>query len=190
MGWLALRLAQRLDLDELQALMRASEPKHRAMWGVQAGVGLRPGELIRMQWQDIDLEQRILTVRGTKTRASHATIGLNPLAIRALTAWRETAEPAPTPDGVVFPSKDDGTPYRSRGGYKRALATTARRAGIGRPVTPYLLRATFATIAWAMGIDEDTAVRTGRWTDSKMFKQVYCRPRPQDLAARLDGFEF
>ncbi|MEN0066111.1 MAG: tyrosine-type recombinase/integrase [Myxococcota bacterium] len=179
-----------LDLDELKALMDASEPKFRAMWGVQAGVGLRPGELVRMRWSDVDLERRVLSVRGTKTTASAAVIGLTPLATKALLAWREVAVPRPTPDGVVFPSRKKGTPYASRGGYKRALAMAAQRAGIERPVTPYLLRATFATIAWAMGVDEDTAVRTGRWTDAAMFRRVYCRPRPQDLAARLDAFDF
>jgi hypothetical protein len=54
-----------LDLTELIALLDASDPVRRAMWALGAGVGLRPGELVRVEWQDVDWTDHVLAVRGT-----------------------------------------------------------------------------------------------------------------------------
>ena len=178
-----------LDLEELAALMNASLPKHRAMWAVQGGMGLRPSELVRVRWGDVDLETGTLAVRGTKTDASAAVVALTPLAAKELVRWRAVAKPAPLPGSVVFPARRDGTPYEGSNGYKSALATAARKAGIKRGITPYVFRASFATIAWALGIEKDAAIRIGRWTDSAMFDRVYCRPRPAELASKLKAFD-
>lgn len=170
-----------LSLVELVALMDASDPKHRAMWAVGAGQGLRPSELVRVRWEDVRWETRTLLVRGTKTEESAAEIPLTPIAHRELQAWwiREAQPKA----GLAFGE------YRSESGYKKALAGSARRAKLGRPVTPYLLRHSFATIAWSVGVERDVTRRIGRWTDDRMLDEVYCRPRPADLVARVAAFD-
>ena len=176
-----------LDLDELLALLEATaRPNHRAMFAVGAGQGLRPSELVRVRWEDIDLDDRTLAVRGTKTTRSSAIIPLTPLAHQEIrTWWVRCGEPA---EGIAFPARKDGTPYTGVSGYKRALATAATNAGISRPVTPYLLRHSFATIAWSVGIDRDVARRIMRHTDEAMLDRVYARPRPAELQRRLAAF--
>lgn len=181
-----------LSLEELQRLLDASQPKHRAMWAVAVGEGLRPSELQRLRWEDVRWATRTLAVRGDdsgegKTEASVAEIPLTPIAHRELRAWwMAMAQPKA---GVVFPGKD-GAPYSGVSGYKRALATAAKRAGIPHAVTPYLLRDSFATLAWSLGIDKDVARRILRHTDETMLDEVYCRPRPADLVAKVAAFEF
>jgi integrase len=54
---------------------------------------------------------------------------------------------------------------------------------------PYLLRHSFATIAWSLGLDIDTARRIMRHTDTKMLDRIYTRPRPKDLVARAAAFD-
>lgn len=180
-----------LTLDELICLMDVSEPKHRAMWAVGAGEGLRPSELMRVRWVDVSLDRRTLAVRGDgegrgKTELATDTIPLTPIAFDELRAWWvRQGQPA---TGVVFPSGEEGAAYLSESGFKRALATAARKAGIERPVTPYLLRHSFATIAWSLGIEKDTARRVMRHEDEKMLDKVYCRPRPEDLVAKVAAF--
>ena len=176
-----------LDLDELLSLMNAADPKQRAMWGVCGGQGMRPGELNRIRWEDVDWSERLIRVRGTKTDESDAVVPLTPLSFRELRSWwMRSGQPA---FGVVFPSRVGGGAYKA-GGWTKALRTDAQAAGIDRHVVPYIFRASFVTIAWSLGIDQDTVRRITRHTDLKMIRDVYCRPRPAELVARVAAFDF
>lgn len=194
----ALQQVDPLSIDELVRLMdAASTPKHRAMWGVGAGQGLRPSELQRMCWEDIRWASRTMLVRPDdsgegKTASSVAEIPLTPVSFRELRSyWLHLGQPL---GGLIFPSRaldgeGDPTAYSDGSAYKRALAGSATRARIGRPVTPYLLRHSFATIAWTLGIEKEVTRRIGRWTDETMLDKVYSRPRPADLVARVAAFD-
>lgn len=173
-----------LTYDETVALIRAAPNlRRRTMWAVAVGQGLRPGELPRMQWQDVEWSAQLLLVRGTKTDASAARIPLTPLSLRYLRAfWMQLGQPN---DGHVFTHR--GKPFRQ---YKKSLANDAAAAGITRHVTPYLLRHSFATLAWSLNMDEDTARRVLRHTDEKMLRRVYQRPRPGDLVERVQMLDF
>lgn len=177
-----------LSIEELQHLLNgAKNPLHRALFAVGGGQGLRPSELIRLDWQDVHWAEHTLDVRGAKTEASTATIPLTPLTYSELRGWWTQGD---MPDqGIAFPSTT-GRPYASSSGYKKGLSRAAERAGITRTVTPYLLRHSFATIAWGLGIEMEVARRVLRHTDEKMLREVYYRPRPADLVAKLEDFEF
>lgn len=183
-----------LSLKELMALIdaatkpvrggygRVPDPTRRAMWAVGAGLGLRPGELSRLEWSDVNWTDRVLLVRGTKTEESHDTVPMTPIALRELsTLWVHLERPT---TGRCFTYR--GKPFVQ---FKMALATDAKAAKIERHVTPYLLRHSFATIAWSLGIEMDVARRILRHADEKMLREVYCRPRPADLVDRVSAFD-
>lgn len=173
-----------LSLDELIALMDASTGKHRAMWAVGGGQGLRPSELVRLDWQHIDWDRATLQVPGSKTALSKSEVPLVPLALHELRVWwMSLGRPA---KGLIFPSST-GEAYGSSG-YRAALRTAAKRAGIERHVTPYLLRDSCATICWSLRIDIDTTRRLLRHTDETMLRRVYQRPRPEELGERVAMF--
>ncbi len=172
--------AQALTKDEFSRLLAASEGKHRALWGVAVGLGLRPSELCRLRWEHVRWSTTSLgslLVPGTKTETSAAEVPLTATAHRELEAWwKASGEPA---EGIIFPGdrhdrKKSGVvePYAAAG-YKRALRTAATRAGIERPVTPYCLRHSFATLALAEGLAKDTVRATLRHTDPHMIDKVY-----------------
>jgi integrase len=179
-----------LSLEEVLKLMAAAQADpsralgamRRALWAVGAGLGLRPGELVRLEWSDVDWEARTLLVRGTKTEESADTIPMTPLAFRELRElWVREGQPS---SGRAF--LYHGKAFSK---FYKALRRDARAAGITRPVTPYLLRHSFATIAWALGVEKDVARRILRHTDVMMLDKVYCRPRPADLVARVAAFD-
>ncbi len=176
-----------LTLAELMDLLRAcEEPRHRALFAVGAGQGLRPSELVRLDWADIDWDGSVMRVVGTKAEASADTIPMTPLVVRELGSWwRRCGEPT---EGLMFPARW-GKPYARPTGYRKALAEAAKRAGLTRRVYPYLLRDSFATIAWSVGIEKDVARRVLRHTDEKMLDRVYCRPRPQQLVDAVAAFD-
>jgi integrase len=53
-----------LNLDEAQAILgAASGRRNAAKWGIALGLGLRQGEVLGLQWDDIDLDASTLRVR-------------------------------------------------------------------------------------------------------------------------------
>jgi len=64
--------------------------------------GLRRGELLQLNWGDVDLERAILTVRGECAKSGKTRhVPLNTEAVRVLREWRPVDR-----RGLVFPSED------------------------------------------------------------------------------------
>ena len=130
------------------------------------------------------LGAQTLSVRGDADGTGKTELSVAEISLREW--WVRQGQPR---SSVVFPATKHGVPYRSVSGYKRALATAAQRAGIGHKVNPYLLRHSFATIAWSLDIDKDVARRILRHSDETMLNEVYCRPRPADLVDLVQAFD-
>jgi integrase len=174
-----------LTVDEVGALLRVSDAKHRCMWGIGIGQGLRPGELANLRWEDFHPELMTMFVRGTKTEASRASIPMTPFTKAELERYRATFSEPPI-GGWMFLNQQSTGPLKS---FKNSLKSASRRAGIDKNVHPNLLRHSFATLAWAFEIPIEVAQAIMRHTSREMLIRVYQRPRPQDMAARLKGFE-
>jgi integrase len=55
-----------LDACQMKALLKAAETsEYRALWTLLATTGLRIGEVLALQWDDLDLEARTLRVNRT-----------------------------------------------------------------------------------------------------------------------------
>ena len=120
--------------------------------------GLRVGEVVGLEWDDIDFEKRELHVKRTmdynyytrtwatttpKSKKSIRTIPLTTEAIRLLRAQREMNKVIPLEwkDKVFLSGK--GVPVENRG-YNLCLKRACKKAGI-RKISMHILRHTFAT---------------------------------------------
>lgn len=117
-----------------------------------------------------------------------ASIPLTPLALQELRVWW-VREGQPQ-RGWMFPSPVTGRPYAGYNSLHRPLDKARKKAGIERKVYPRLLRKSFATIAWSLGIPLDTTRRIMRHADEKMPVTVYQKVRPSDLVALVAAFDF
>jgi len=94
-------------------------------------------EIRNLRWQDVDLFDRVATIRRSKTAAGHRTIPLNGDAMAALSRLLERARAfgASEPDHFVFPSCEHlriepARPQKSwRTAWRKLVRETARRAG-------------------------------------------------------------
>ena len=80
------KLPRYLKPDELTTVLRIA--RERGIWPevcLALCTGLRLGELIRLQWSDVDLARRVLVVRKSKSRRPRSV----PLSATALEALRE-----------------------------------------------------------------------------------------------------
>lgn len=68
--------------------------------------GMRRGELFDLEWEAVDLHNKVITVKGEIAKSSKTRhIPLSPIALKAIEAWREQA---PNAIGRVFPSDSGG----------------------------------------------------------------------------------
>lgn len=164
---------------EIEALLEgARQPKHRAMFAVGFGIGLRPSEVTRIDWSDVDWSvagdgyRGALRVRGRKTDLSKAVVPLLPLARRELEAWwLACGRPAA---GLAFPARgDEAYSEKNTGTFRRALANAARRAGLEKRVFPYLGRHSAATNLVEIGVPSATVAKVLRHTNPRMLEKNY-----------------
>jgi integrase len=146
------------------------------LWTVAVYTGCREGELLALQWSDIDLDSGELSVRRTlarvkagvpqfgepKTNLSRRNIALPPEAVDALRKWRVQQNeerlvlgPDYADYGLVF-STQIGTALMPRNvirSFKAALA----RAGLPRQIRIHDLRHFAATLMLAAGVHPKVA---------------------------------
>jgi integrase len=129
-----------------------------AVYVLAIATGLRQGELLGLQWSDVDLDQRVLTVRAalqringqptlveTKTARSRRTVPLPGLAVTALREQRLRGRPL----GYVF-TDSRGMPLHGTGVTRSLHAVQAR---LGLPAIRFhALRHTAASLLLAQGV--------------------------------------
>lgn len=173
-----------LTADQVNALLdHAPTPMHRAMFAAGFSLGLRPGELPTLRWEDVNWRKRQLLVRGTKTERSNAVIPLTDRAYMELEHWwNENGEPSL---GLMF--LWGGKPIRS---FKKALQSAAKGAGIEDKLRPNVMRHTFITLAALSNppVPIPVVMAITRHADSKMIAEVYTRAGALTMTAGLQNF--
>jgi integrase len=140
-----------------------------ALWLLAASTGMRRGEVLGVQWPDVDLGRARVAVRRSlvtvghevvvsepKTAKGRRSVALDPATVAGLKTWRkhQTAErlawgPAWTDSGQVF-TREDGRPLHPR---EVTRAFTRHVVAAGLPIIRlHDLRHTHATLALAAGV--------------------------------------
>jgi len=150
-----------LDREQACRLLEAAEgDRLEALYKLALHTGMRPGELLALRWEDVDLDGKTLRVSRAlsegqftppKRAKSRRSIDLNAGSITALRAHRkrqleEMMQKAGLWQdyGLVFPS-NVGTPLSHRN-VVRSFKAVLHRAGLPSSVRLYDLRHTCATL--------------------------------------------
>lgn len=146
-----------LQPDELRVLMTSdtgasrntaiTEPFVHA-FRLQVLTGMRPGEIIGLEWRDVDLKQNIVHVRRSVNVRGETTLGKNENAIRDIRlparARRELLE-----QKLLHGSDENVFPIWSERQYRDHLTRYCTQNGI-TVVTPYELRHTFVSMCQSL----------------------------------------
>jgi integrase len=74
-----------LSPDQARVFLEAARgDRLAALYVLAIHTGMRQGELLALRWDDVDLEDGVLRVRGTKTARSRRTVKLSKTALEAL----------------------------------------------------------------------------------------------------------
>jgi integrase/recombinase XerC len=146
------RLPRPLNVEEVEALLDVPDPakpqgqRDRAMLELLYAGGLRVSELLALDVASLDLVQGQVRVFGKGAKERVVLFGVP--AERALRAYLESGRPALLGTG----GQRTSALFLNRFGrrlsismFTRSLSGYARAAGIERPITPHMLRHSFAT---------------------------------------------
>lgn len=149
------RLPKLLGVDEVIRLLDGIPvdnelgTRDRAMFETLYGGGLRVGELVGLDLDDLDLEQELVRVRGKGRRERLAPIGA--MAAHWLRSYLKLRRPAaPSQRGLFLNRYGNRLSARSVG---RLLEEHLARAGLRDDASPHTLRHSFATHLLDRGAD-------------------------------------
>jgi integrase/recombinase XerC len=138
------KLPQVLDADEAARLVEVPTDvplglRDRALLELFYSSGLRLSELCALRWQDLDLDDGLVTVLGKGSKTRSVPVGSH--ARNALAAWRAEQRSVAN-DAPVFPGRNGPITPRA---VQLRLRLLAHRQGLFKRVHPHLLRHSFAS---------------------------------------------
>lgn len=148
------RLPAVLTPAEIEGLLSALPPLHRAVLMVAYGAGLRVSEVCGLHVRDVDSKAGVLHVRGTKRNRDRDAI-LSPRLLEELRSyWRRCRPPGPE----LFPGRAGVGTTLTRAAVHKAMRAALEKIGLsrartGRRISPHTLRHSFATHMLEQGTD-------------------------------------
>ena len=154
-----------LDGDEITTLLQAARHPYRTLLATAIFTGLRSGELLGLQWQQLDFDKGLVRVRHQvdrtgqqqplKTQKGRRDVLLTP-ALASLLREHRLRSPHSVADAYVF-ARDNGRPMHPDTVRRCGLQRTMLRAGLDQPGKPPLrfhdLRHTYASLLIAQGVN-------------------------------------
>lgn len=130
-----------VDPKLIDKVFKAMSPKIRIKFTVLYFTGMRPSEMLRLQAQDIDLENRSITVRYSKTKRFRFI----PIHRELLPILQKVTE-GKNKEDFLFSSRK-GTVEKHQIYISQSLRRACKKAKV-EGVTPYVFRHQFATMVY------------------------------------------
>ncbi len=167
-----------LTFEEEERLLKASPGWLQELIIFSLETGLRQGEVLNLQWPQVDLFRKTITILEQKNRAKDVL----PLNERALEILKARAKVRHIRTNYVFFNKN-GVRFKVSN-LHRAFYSALSRASI-KNFRWHDLRHTFATRLVQAGVDLYTVQKLGRWKEVKMV-QRYAHHYPESLRKGIE----
>ena len=144
-----------LNPQEIRVFLDNVRPQYYALFLTAVLTGMRRGELLALQWRDIDWRSSLISVRRSlyrgefvspKSRNSVRRIVMSPILVRTLCNHRVSGE---SPGSLVF-NNGKGLPLDPENLIKREFHSALDRAGLRR-IRFHDLRHTYASLLISQG---------------------------------------
>ena len=142
------KVIRSLTANEASMLLDVAEGWFKPVLFTAMYAGLREGELIHLQWDDIDLQQRLISIRrktGWNPKSSCRSIRERDIAIPSELAEylrKHKVESAEYGDDWVFHNRDG---EQLKPGLRKSLMRLTKKLGISEVTQFHALRHTYAT---------------------------------------------
>jgi integrase len=190
-----LRTPRKLTPEEFRGLLTELAEPFRTMVVLAGCLGLRVGEILGLQWRDLDLLNSTLNIRRdvhqyrideVKTTTSEVPLPLSSEILEALLIWRSQASFVGS-DDFVFASDRRTRKHPEAGGprgdtsmLRYQIKPAAARAGVVGKVGWHTLRHTYATVLEQVGVRMKVAQELLRHADIQTTMNVYTGAMERD----------
>lgn len=193
--------------DDIARVLEATtrNAKYHALYHVALTTGMRPGEIRALQWPDVDLTERTITVRrtitrdelnreivGTTTKTGRVrTVAIPETTARTLRRWKaaqaEEQLAAGTWDSRQFVFTGDGGKFLGSTTWQHRHTEAIRRAGVV-PISLHGMRHSFATAMMAQGVHPLIVSRVLGHSKIETTLNVYSHPDDVLQRTAIDAF--
>jgi integrase len=165
-------------VDQLQKILAIAEEPWRTLFCILAMDGLRAGEVLGLQWDDIDFERQLLHIRRSawygqlqtaKGEASETVLPIPEALLSVLKEYRLRWKP--NPRGLLFVTRN-GRPPSSNKVVEYRLRTILDALGIPR-CGLHAFRHSHSALLLDSGATPKVAQRQMRHSDARMTLQIY-----------------
>ena len=184
-----------LSVQEVGKLLGKMSDESRPVAAACFWAALRVSEALRLRWADIDFDQAIIAVPGSKTVASKAPVPLHPALADELRAHRKRQGALGfdriASDALVFQTATGRSPGRRN--VLRAVTNAGKRAGLQpegtEPIGVHDLRHSLAGVARELpDMTDADLTRLLRHANEYVTKTIYGgRPGTQEAQAQSIG---
>ena len=154
--------------EQLLALLEAADRNSRPVYATLAGTGMRPGEVVALNWGDVSLATGTIRIRASKTNAGIRTVDLPAGLVEVLTELKART-PIIDSDAPVFITRRRSR--QTKGNLQRQLKVAIREANsklikvgiepMSIEVTPYSFRRTYSSLRAARWVDQNGVLQPG-----------------------------
>jgi integrase len=182
-----------IEMETVKELIEKLAEPSRSIAALLARTGLRIGELLALRWQDVDLQQGLLSVNQTvyeghfdepKTKRSKRRIPLGPQCAEILAALKRTEA---TPSTLVFSARN-GSPLSRRNLLNRQLKPAAKALGL-TGVNWHWFRHAHATLLDSTGAPIGTTQALLGHSSSETTRENYIHSVPADARKAVEDVE-
>lgn len=187
------RRIEALTLSEAQHLIAAaSGHRLQALLEMALTCGMRPGELLGLEWRSVDLTGGTITIRqslkwhdgqptigSTKTGKVRRPLSISPELVTSLIEHRRRQDaerrqlgPGPAKWSELVFTTETGRPL-DMANLRRTVRQWAKAAGLSKHVTPYSLRHTACTILCEEGVSIESVADVTGHVDTRMLMLHY-----------------
>lgn len=172
-----------LTRAEVRALIDAATVPHIRLFIILAvGTGARSAALMDLTWDRCFLDDEMIDLRDPFLTRPHKGRAIVPMNRAVKTALIEAKTGALTPWVIEWAGAKVGS-------VKKALATSAEKAGLGK-VSPHMLRHTAAVHMAEAGVDFEEIAQYLGHNDMKVTRRVYARFSPNYLKKAASVLEY
>jgi integrase/recombinase XerD len=139
-------LPEFLTPEEMAQVLGAVEhPKHRMMLETIYATGVRCGELVRLRVEDLDSKRKVIIVRNGKGQKERLTLLSDALLVKLRAYYRQYRPKEWLFEGIQGHAKESVP--------QKACQRAEQESGVGKRVTPHIVRHSFATALLEQGVD-------------------------------------
>lgn len=178
-----------LDPDQVKVFVQAVKGEKVEIPALLALSSLRKSEILALRWENIDLEKRIIKVRGAAVFDEHGKIVQKKENKNSTSNRNVPIMMSELYDALcACPDKDGCIVKGSPNALYEHINRICRENGLPE-VGVHGLRHSFASLAYHLGVPERVTMEIGGWSNNQTMHKIYIHIARQDVQKYADEFK-